>query len=139
VSEELWERTHPQELEEARERLAHYFRHYNHFRPHQALGRVTPVAQKRLDETRLRPCLGGRTACAVDAALSAAYTASQRAGFHEEVRRALEVAVIGQECSHELRRAMREVVFRALERHGLIRRTRGGSPFPSPKADTFSC
>jgi transposase InsO family protein len=37
VGEELWERVHPQELEEARERLGHYFAFYNHFRPHQGI------------------------------------------------------------------------------------------------------
>jgi len=43
VSRELWERAHPQELEEARERLGNYFKHYNHFRPHQGLGGMTPA------------------------------------------------------------------------------------------------
>jgi transposase InsO family protein/DNA-binding transcriptional regulator YiaG len=43
VEEELWCRTRPQTLEEARERLLHYFSHYNHFRPHQGLGGMVPA------------------------------------------------------------------------------------------------
>ena len=37
VGEELWDRVHPQELEEARERLRNFFAFYNHFRPHQGI------------------------------------------------------------------------------------------------------
>jgi transposase InsO family protein len=43
VGEELIERARPEELEETRERLGHYFKHYNHFRPHQGLGGMTPA------------------------------------------------------------------------------------------------
>ena len=43
VSAELWERAHPQELDEARERLGHFFRHYNHFRTHQGIDGMTPA------------------------------------------------------------------------------------------------
>jgi hypothetical protein len=43
VSAELWERTHPQELDEARERLGNFFRHYNHFRTHQGIDGMTPA------------------------------------------------------------------------------------------------
>lgn len=43
VGEELWDRTHPQDLEEARERLRQYFDHYNHFRPHLSLGGAVPA------------------------------------------------------------------------------------------------
>jgi len=43
VGEELIDRAHPETLEETRERLGHYFRHYNHFRPHQGLGGMTPA------------------------------------------------------------------------------------------------
>jgi transposase InsO family protein/transposase-like protein len=40
---EFWERAKPQNLDEARERLGHYFNHYNHFRPHQGLDGMTPA------------------------------------------------------------------------------------------------
>jgi transposase InsO family protein len=43
VSREFWERARPQELSEARERLSHFFAHYNHFRPHQGLGGLVPA------------------------------------------------------------------------------------------------
>lgn len=43
VGEELVDRAHPEDLEETRERLGHYFRHYNHLRPHQGLSGMTPA------------------------------------------------------------------------------------------------
>jgi transposase InsO family protein len=43
IGEELWERAKPQDLAEARERLAHYFAHYNHFRPHQGIDGLVPA------------------------------------------------------------------------------------------------
>jgi transposase InsO family protein len=43
IGRELWDRTHPRDLEEARERLAHFFQHYNHFRPHQGIGGMVPA------------------------------------------------------------------------------------------------
>ena len=42
IKNELWDRAKPQELGEARERLKHFFNHYNHFRPHQGLEGMTP-------------------------------------------------------------------------------------------------
>jgi transposase InsO family protein len=43
LKRELWDRVQPKDLEEARARLEHFVRHYNHFRPHQGLGGVTPA------------------------------------------------------------------------------------------------
>jgi transposase InsO family protein len=43
VKEELWERARPRDLAEARERLEHFFRHYNHFRPHQGIDGLVPA------------------------------------------------------------------------------------------------
>jgi transposase InsO family protein len=43
VGEELWDRTKPQGLEEARERLDHFFAHYNHHRPHQGIEGLVPA------------------------------------------------------------------------------------------------
>lgn len=60
VKNELWDRAKPQELEEARTRLKHFFNHYNHFRPHQGLDGMTPAdrffgleneIRKKLEET----------------------------------------------------------------------------------------
>ena len=43
IGRELWDRTHPRDLDEARERLQHYVHHYNHFRPHQGIGGLVPA------------------------------------------------------------------------------------------------
>lgn len=43
VGQEFWNRVRPQELSDARERLKHYFNHYNHFRPHQGIGGMVPA------------------------------------------------------------------------------------------------
>lgn len=43
VSREFWERAKPQDLTDARERLSHFFNHYNHFRPHQGLDGALPA------------------------------------------------------------------------------------------------
>jgi transposase InsO family protein len=43
VNAEFWDRCHPQDLVEARERLNHFIAHYNHFRPNQGLDGVTPA------------------------------------------------------------------------------------------------
>jgi transposase InsO family protein len=43
INRELWERTRPQDLGEARERLGHWFAHYNHFRPHQGIEGLVPA------------------------------------------------------------------------------------------------
>ncbi len=43
VGRELWDRARPQDLDEARRRMAHYVAHYNHFRPHQGIGGVVPA------------------------------------------------------------------------------------------------
>jgi transposase InsO family protein len=43
VKKELWERVHPKDLEEARERLRHFIAHHNHQRPHQSLDGLVPA------------------------------------------------------------------------------------------------
>jgi transposase InsO family protein len=43
VAEELWDRARPQDLTEARERLEHWFAHYNHFRTHQGIDGLLPA------------------------------------------------------------------------------------------------
>jgi transposase InsO family protein len=71
VWDELWDRVHPQELEEARTRLGHYFAYYNHFRPHQGIGGMVPAdrffgaeseiraqIEKSMAENELRLALG---------------------------------------------------------------------------------
>lgn len=43
VRNEFWDRRRPDELEEAREGLKHFFAHYNHARPHQGLEGMVPA------------------------------------------------------------------------------------------------
>jgi transposase InsO family protein len=43
VGNEFWDRVQPEDLSDARERLAHFFAYYNHFRPHQGIGGLVPA------------------------------------------------------------------------------------------------
>lgn len=54
VGEELIDRAHPEDLEETRERLSNYLKHYNHFRPHQGLKGMTPADRFFGVEDRVR-------------------------------------------------------------------------------------
>jgi len=71
VGQELWERARPQDLEEARRRLGHFFAHYNHFRPHQGIEGLVPAdrffgaadvvraeMERRMDQNALALALG---------------------------------------------------------------------------------
>jgi len=73
VKREFWNRLHPQDLVDARERLSHYFAHYNHFRPHQGIGGLVPAdrffgaaeavrraIEKSISRNELRLALGER-------------------------------------------------------------------------------
>ena len=57
IGRELWDRTHPADLDEARERLTHFFRHYNHFRPHQGIGGLVPADRFFSAESAVRKAL----------------------------------------------------------------------------------
>ena len=43
LGEEFWSRTTPRSLTEARERLGHFFTHFNHYRPHQGIDGLVPA------------------------------------------------------------------------------------------------
>jgi transposase InsO family protein len=43
LKRELWDRVHPQDLEEARARVQHFVAHHNHQRPHQSLDGLVPA------------------------------------------------------------------------------------------------
>jgi transposase InsO family protein len=43
VGQEFWSRVKPQDLNDARERFAHFVAHYNHSRPHQGLDGMVPA------------------------------------------------------------------------------------------------
>jgi len=60
VGRELWERARPQDLDEARRRLGHFFAHYNHFRPHQGIDGLVPADRLFGAESAAREALEGR-------------------------------------------------------------------------------
>jgi len=62
VKRELWERCRPEDLFDARERLGHFFAHYNHFRPHQGLDGMVPADRFFGVESEVR--------CALEASLA---------------------------------------------------------------------
>lgn len=43
INREFWERVRPGDIDEARERLGHWFAHYNHFRTHQGIDGLVPA------------------------------------------------------------------------------------------------
>lgn len=57
VKQQLWDRTRPRDIVEARERLGHFFRHYNHFRPHQGIGGLVPADRFFGAETAARKAI----------------------------------------------------------------------------------
>lgn len=57
VADEFWDRATPQDLEDARRRLAHWIRHYNHFRPHQGIDGLVPADRFFDAESTLRTAL----------------------------------------------------------------------------------
>jgi len=59
IGEELWSRTSPRSLAEARERLGLYLTHYNHYRPHQGIGGLVPADRFFQAESDVRRALEG--------------------------------------------------------------------------------
>lgn len=57
VNEEFWERVHPQDLADTRERLGHFIAHYNHFRPHQGIDGMVPADRFFGVENQVRKAL----------------------------------------------------------------------------------
>jgi transposase InsO family protein len=57
VQRELWARIAPVDIAEARERLGHFFAHYNHFRPHQGIADSVPADRFFSAETEVRAAL----------------------------------------------------------------------------------
>lgn len=83
-------------------------------------------ARRRLDDERLRPRLGFRTASAADAASTRWYDVTTRERFLATLCRRIEEALPGLRSDRARRKARREAVFASLEELGLIKRTRGG-------------
>jgi len=57
VGEEFWDRAEPQDLDDARRRIAHWIRHYNFFRPHQGIDGLVPADRFFGAESTLREAL----------------------------------------------------------------------------------
>jgi len=96
------------------------------------------VARERLDEYRLRPRLGARTAAAVDSTLPSWEGLVDRRAFYAAACRAREDAVLGLTDARARRTAERQAIWRTLESFGLVRRTRGGAPLPPQQAEGIS-
>jgi len=73
IKDEFWDRVGPMDLEEATDRLHHYFNHYNHFRPNQGIDNLVPAdrffgaekevraaIEKALSENEIRLATGER-------------------------------------------------------------------------------
>jgi len=57
IADEFWDRAAPQDLEDARRRLGHWLRHYNHFRTHQGIDGLVPADRFFDAESTLRQAL----------------------------------------------------------------------------------
>ncbi|MCA8979445.1 MAG: IS3 family transposase, partial [Planctomycetes bacterium] len=57
VGDEFWERAAPQDIDDARRRLGHWFAHYNHFRTHQGIGDLVPADRFFGVESEVRAAL----------------------------------------------------------------------------------
>ena len=57
IENELWVRVRMNDLVEARVRMGHWIRHYNHFRPHQGIGGAVPADRFFLSEDAMRETL----------------------------------------------------------------------------------
>jgi len=57
VGTEFWDRVQPQDLAGAREKLAHFIAHYNHFRPHQGIDGLVPADRFFGAESQVRKAM----------------------------------------------------------------------------------
>jgi transposase InsO family protein len=87
---------------------------------------------------RLRASKGYKTAVELDAALPMGYNVVGRARFYREACKRMKTAVLGARSWREARMAEREAVYATLECFGLVRRVRGGQPYPRPSGAIFS-
>ena len=86
------------------------------------------VALQHIDGVRRRPTRGMRTAREAYAALPPALARIDRPRFYESTDCAMRAAVESSTSERQGRLAAREVVLQALERNGLVTRTRGRGP-----------
>lgn len=95
-------------------------------------------AWKRLDLHTPRQSLDGLTPSELDRIAPRAEDLASRARFYAEVCLELRRIALEPIRARARRKLEREAIWRALERHGLVTRTRGGRPIPTGKAEGIS-
>ena len=93
---------------------------------------------RALDAQTPRVGLMGLTPAELDRIGPRADDRVRRARFHEDARRELQRVAVAQLDARARRKAQREAIWRTLERHGLVTRTRGGCPIPTLKGEEIS-
>jgi transposase InsO family protein len=96
------------------------------------------TAWKTLDERTPRSELEGMTPAELDRIAPRAEDHACRARFYREVCEELERITLAPGSARARRKQKREAIWRALERHGLVQRTRGGRPIPTVKPEGIS-
>jgi hypothetical protein len=96
------------------------------------------AAWQRLDGAHVRTSRGGHTALELDRLLPRADDLVDRESFWRDTRSDIERALQGLEGTREQRRVERSTIFAALERAGVVRRTRGGRPLAGPNEEGVS-
>lgn len=94
------------------------------------------AAAARLNENRIRPSKGFKTANELDDTLPVGYNCG-RDRFYRECRQNMAKAVQEAQTKRAARFAEREAIFSTLEKFGLIKRSRGGKPYVQ-KQEIFS-
>lgn len=95
-------------------------------------------AWERLDLHTPRESLRGLTPSELDRIAPRAEDLACRARFFAEVCLELRRIALEQNRARARRKLTREAIWCALERHGLVTRTRGGCPIPTGKAEGIS-
>jgi transposase InsO family protein len=103
-----------------------------------AVGVLLREAWVQLDARTPRPALGGLTPLELDSLAPRADDLACRARFYEDVCRELQRIALLPVRARARRKLEREEIWSALVRAGLVKRTRGGLPVPTGKAEGVS-
>jgi hypothetical protein len=95
-------------------------------------------AWKTLDASTPRERLDGLTPVELDRIAPRADDRTRRGRFYAEVCQALRRIALAPQHARARRKAEREAIWSALQRHGLVTRTRGGCLVPTAKAEGIS-
>ena len=96
------------------------------------------LAWHALDVCTPRASLGNLTPCELDRIAPRAEDRACRAHFYTQVCQELECIARSGASKRDLRKQEREAIWCALERHGLVQRTRGGLPVRALKSEVIS-